>query len=266
LKTIAVASGKGGVGKTTLVANLGVALALCGQRVVLFDADLGLANLDVVLGIKADINIQHVLEGIVRMPECAVQGPAGVRVIMGSSGISTMLRLSRKRLAALLAQTSELADTTDFLIFDCASGADARVMTCLMAADEVILVTTYDPASIVDCYSTAKVLFRYRHDAQISVVVNEAPNEVSARRAYETIASAAQEFLQKPIGYLGFVTEDRGVAEVTRKRKPFVLARPDLTASGHVMRLASSLAGTGSTPVQAETPSTGASPEMREAA
>jgi flagellar biosynthesis protein FlhG len=246
LRTIAVASGKGGVGKTTLVANLGVALASTGHRTVLFDGDLGLANLDVVLGLKADVNIQHVLDGTIRMSECAVAGPSGLRVITGSSGTSTMLRLSRKRLEALLSQKAEFADTTDYFIFDCASGADPRVMTFLLAADQVILVTTCDPASIVDCYSTAKVLFRYRSGAEISVVVNRAPNAAVAEKAFETIQTAAQEFLHKSVAYLGHVSDHSVVVEVARKRNLFVTVRPDLTSSRDVMRLASRLAGTGS--------------------
>jgi flagellar biosynthesis protein FlhG len=243
LKTIAVASGKGGVGKTTLVANIGAALASRGHRVVLFDADLGLANLDVVLGLKTETNIQHILEGVVGMAECAAPDPAGIRVIAGSSGISTMLRLSRKRLTALLSRTAELADTTDFLFYDCASGADPRVMTFLTAADEAILVTTCDPASIVDCYSTAKVLFRYRRDAKLGIVVNRAPNEFVARRAFETIESAVKEFLHESVAYVGFVSEDSGAADIARKRGPFVLAHPHLRASGDILRLAVSLGG-----------------------
>jgi len=243
LRTIAVASGKGGVGKTTLVANLGVALASEGQRTVLFDGDLGLANLDVVLGLKSEMNIQHVLEGTVPMSQCTAVGPAGLRVVTGSSGASAMLRLSRKRLEALLAQKAEFADSTDYLIFDCASGADPRVMTFLLAADQVVLVTTCDPSSIVDCYSTAKVLFRYRSDAEIGVVVNRAPDARVAERACETVQSAAKEFLHKPIDYLGHVSDHPVVAEVARKRDLFVVVRPDLTASRDVVRLASRLAG-----------------------
>lgn len=242
MKTVAVASGKGGVGKTTLVANVGIALASAGERVVLFDADLGLANLDVVLGIKSEVSLQHVLEGILRMPECAVQGPGGVRAITGSSGISAMLRLSRKRLTELLAKTSELESSTDVLMYDCASGADPRVMTFLMAADQVVLVTTCDPASIVDCYSTAKVLYRYDRDAQVSIVVNQAQSQVMAQRAFDTVAAAAKEFLRKQVSYLGCVALDEAAAELGRKRQPFVQANPSLKASRDIVRLAESLA------------------------
>ena len=241
MNTIAVASGKGGVGKTTLTANLGVALASSGRRVVLFDADLGLANLDVVLGLKSDINVQPVIDGFARIPEAAVQGPAGIRVVTGGSGISAMLRLSRKRLDELLSQVAELADSADIVIFDAASGADARVMSFLKFADEAILVTTPDPASIVDCYSTAKVLFRYRKDADIRIIVNRVEDENQALKVFETVQSAVQTFLHKPISYLGFVREDRGAAEITRTRRPFVTTVPDLPASRDIVMIAATL-------------------------
>ena len=116
MKILTVASGKGGVGKTTLSANLGVALASMGKRVVLIDADLGLANLDVVLGIKAEMTLHHVVEGLVRVREALSPGPAGIRVLAGCSGVGSLLRLSRRRLELLLAQVEDLADSTDILL------------------------------------------------------------------------------------------------------------------------------------------------------
>lgn len=241
MKTIAVASGKGGVGKTTLTANLGVALAQAGQRVVLFDADLGLANLDIALGMKSEINLQHVIEGVVRMHEAASPSSYGVRVVTGSSGISSMLRLSRKRLEALLSQTTEFAQNTDVLIFDVASGADARVMTFLKTADQTILVTTPDPASIVDCYSTAKVLFRYKKDAVVNIVVNRTEDENQAQKAFETIELATQKFLHKTVNYLGYVRNDSEAAEIIRTRKPFVLTAGHLQVSRDVRTVAGAI-------------------------
>lgn len=238
MKVFAVASGKGGVGKTTVSANMGVALALIGQRVVLVDADLGLANLDVALGIQADVTLQHVVEGLTSMPEATVPGPAGVRLIAGGSGISRMLRLSRVRLEVLLSRLSELEKTTDVVILDVSSGADPRVMTFLKAADEAILVTTPDPASIVDCYSTAKVLFRYKKDAIVNIVVNRVADEQQARCIFESIRSTSTRFLGRTVHYLGFVRHDEKAAEISATRQPFVLANPGLCASLDVRSLA----------------------------
>lgn len=241
MKTIAIASGKGGVGKTTLTANLGIALAQAGQRVVLFDGDLGLANLDIVLGLKSDVTVHHVVEGIISIPEAAVQGPAGIRVVNGCSGVACMLRLSRKRLEALLLQTADFESTTDILVFDTASGADARVMTFLTASDEVVLVTTPDPTSVVDCYSTAKVLFRHKKDAAVSIVVNMAEDAIQAQKAFETLESSTTRFLHKSVGYLGCVRKDAKAAEIARSRRSFVLASSHLAASHDIKTIADSL-------------------------
>ncbi len=244
MRIISIASGKGGVGKTTFAANLGVALASKGLRVVLFDADLGLANLDVALGLNSERNIQHVVGGFATMSEAAVEGPCGVRVLTGGSGIASMIRLSRRRLESVLDQVAELESGTDVLIFDVSSGVDARVMTFLKLADEVMLVTNPEPSSVVDAYTTAKVLFRHRRDAEVSVVVNRVADEKQAHAAFQTIKSAARKFLHKPISYLGSVREDISAARIAHARKPFVTTSPNLPASRDVMKIASKVAST----------------------
>jgi flagellar biosynthesis protein FlhG len=223
MKIISVASGKGGVGKTTFTANLGVALARSGQRVVLFDADLGLANLDVALGLQSEMNVQHVVKGFATISDAAVEGPDGVRVLTGGSGIASLIRLSRKRLQRVLEQIACLESGTDVLIFDTASGVDPKVMTFLQMANEVVLVTNPDPSSVIDAYTTAKVLFRYKKDASISVVVNRSLDENQAHVAFETIRSAARKFLHKQVQYLGSVREDPAAARIAHTRKAFVL-------------------------------------------
>jgi flagellar biosynthesis protein FlhG len=241
VKILTVASGKGGVGKTTMSANLGVALASLGQRVVLVDGDLGLANLDVALGLSPEITMQHVIEGIVPMEQALVQGPGGVRVMAGSSGASSMLRLSRKRLDAFLCRLDELRDSADIVILDASAGADARVMSFLKVANEAVIVTTPDPSSIVDCYSTAKVLHRYKRDAFISILMNRVEDGKQALNAFETIRSAALKFLGKRVNYLGYVRDDKQAAQIARARRPFVLVDPLLPASQDVKTLAEAL-------------------------
>lgn len=242
MKTIAVASGKGGVGKTTFTANLGVALASRGLRVALFDADLGLANLDVALGMKSELNIQHVVGGFATMSDAAVEGPEGVRVITGGSGIASMIRLSRKRLESVLDQIAELEEGTDVLIFDVSSGVDAKVMTFLKLADEVVLVTNPEPNSVVDAYTTAKVLFRHRKDAEVNIVVNRASDEKQAQVTFQTIKSAARKFLHKQLGYMGSVKEDLAAARIAHAHKPFVTTAPELTASRDIVKIATRIA------------------------
>jgi len=241
LRTIAIASGKGGVGKTTLAANIGVALAELGQNVVIFDADLGLANLDVVFGTESDVSLQHAVDGYVRLTDAVIEGRAGVRLVVGSSGVGAMLRLSRKRLEAFLAQVHDFSATTDVFLFDASAGADARVMTFLKAADQTLLVTTPDPASIVDCYSTAKVLFRCKPDACVSVLANQVRDQAEAGRVMDTVSKAAGEFLRKTVGHAGFVRADETVTKMSRRRGLFVLDAPTSAASRDVRSVASAL-------------------------
>lgn len=241
MEIVAVAGGKGGTGKTTLTANLGAALAENGYRVVLFDADLGLANLDVILGVKSDLTVHHLVEGLAGFEDVAVETPFGLRVVVGGSGVGSLLRLSRKRLERMLERARELETSTDILIFDSASGADARVMTFLAFADTVVLVTTPDPSSILDCYSTAKVLFRRRRDASVNILVNRVRDQAEGTRVFEVLRSAMLNFLRKEPAYLGSVREDRRAAEITRSCGVFVVHDPALPASEDISMIAGTL-------------------------
>lgn len=241
MRIITVASGKGGVGKTILTANIGVALAESGYNVLLFDADLGLANLDVVLGVKSEVTIQHAIDGITSFRKLIVKGPSGVNVVTGNSGVGKMLRLSRKRLEAFLQQVSDVEKETDFLIFDAAAGADAKVMTFLKSADEALLVTTPDPSSIIDVYSVVKVLFRNKPDAFVRILVNMAECEEQAKKVFSTIQSAVTKFIDKPVHYAGYVHFDQSAAQIVRQRIPFVKSAPNLTASRDIKKVASGM-------------------------
>jgi flagellar biosynthesis protein FlhG len=241
MMAIAVTSGKGGVGKTVLAANLGIALSLKGQRVVLFDADLGLANLDIILGIKAEFTLEHVLDHVKDLSEVMVEGPGGTRVVAGGSGIGKLLRMSRKRFHEFLQQMSQLDSSTDCLIFDTGAGAEAKVITVLRCADEVVLVATPDPASIMDAYATAKVLFRHKPDAFIWVVVNFVTDAAQAEKVFLLLQSSTRRFLGKGLHYCGAVRQDAQVAHWVRQRRPFLEADPKLPASRDVMALADRL-------------------------
>jgi flagellar biosynthesis protein FlhG len=243
LRTYAVTSGKGGVGKTNISANLGLSLSGRGQRVLVFDADIGLANLDVVLGCRAEATLQSVIAGEKMLAEVIQQGPAGLRFIAGGSGIEALVNLDGPASDRFLTDLARLEHDTDILIFDTGAGIDGNVMTFLSAADEVLLVVTPDPASLTDGYATAKALYMRKPDAVVRVILNMVDDEAQARGVFAKLFSIANQFLGKQMRYGGHVRLDPGAVAFIRQRKPFVLGDPNLPASQDVQAIAASLLG-----------------------
>jgi flagellar biosynthesis protein FlhG len=243
MRVIAVTSGKGGVGKTNLSANLAIALAERGQRVTVFDADIGLANLDVVLGMPAKGTLQQVISGAKTVSEVLADGPGGIKFVGGGSGIETMINLTGRAGDAFLKQIQELESTTDILVFDTGAGIDANVMTFLTAADEILVVVTPDPASLTDGYATAKAIITSDPKAVVKVIMNMVDDEAQAKAVYARLSSIAQQFLGAALLYAGYVRTDAKAANFVRQRKPWVVADPNLAASRDVFRIASGLMG-----------------------
>lgn len=243
MRTIAVTSGKGGVGKTNIAANLGILFSGRGKRTVVFDADLGLANLDVVMGVRAPFTLQHVVTGEKGLLEVVCEGPRGVRFIAGGSGVEDLLNLTGPQLEGFLMELEGLTKTTDILIFDTGAGLDDKVMTFLRAADETLLVTTPDPASVTDAYATAKLLFMVKPDAVVRVVMNMVIDEAHAHAVFAKLNAICRQFSGKSMFYAGHVRHDPQVGFYIRKRVPFYGAQPRLKASMDLANVASRLLG-----------------------
>ncbi len=241
MKILSITGGKGGCGKTTVSANLGIALAQMGQRVTIFDADLGLANLDILLGVHAEQTLQDVLAGEASLTQIVSDGPAGVKFIAGGSGVRSLLTVGPKKLKVFLSQVPELAETTDILIFDTGAGVDPKVTSFLRASDASVLVTTPDPACVIDAYATAKTLYRYQPDADVRVVVNMCWNESEARRVFDKLQETLGTFLDKEATFNGCIRAHQQVQQCTRKRVPYITACPALTSSEDIRKVAVSL-------------------------
>lgn len=241
MRTYAIASGKGGTGKTTVAANLGWAMAQNGWNVLLFDADLTLANLDVVLGVRPAFTLQHVLAGRKTIREAICPAAFGVGLIAGGSAVSSLMRSGKKRIATFLTQLADLDGEYDALIFDVSAGVDNKVMTFCRAVDEILLVTTPDPAAVLDAYALAKVVFRNRTDARAQVVVNQVESEAEAKRIFRSVQSVTQRFLDKDLDYAGHIRLDPTVGESLRRRVPLVYAQPSCPAAQDVVILARNL-------------------------
>lgn len=242
MKTIAVTSGKGGVGKTSLSANMAVALSSMGYRTTVFDADLALANIEVVLGTRAEFSLQHVVAEEKILPEVVMTGPGGVGFIAGGSGIPTLMRSGPKRLGLFFDQVEALQNTTDVLFFDTSAGLDNRVMAFVKFADEVLLVTTPEPASVTDAYATIKTVFRAKPEARVTVIVNMVANEAEAREVFEVLQRITSDFVKKDVTFAGYVRKDETVGRCARNRTPFALSEHETEAKTDTIRLALHLA------------------------
>ncbi len=241
MMTLAITSGKGGVGKTTVSCNLAAALQMAGERVVLFDADLQLANLDIVLGVSPAFNLQHVVAGHKSLTEVMVQGPAGVRAITGASAVPSLMHAGPKRMATFLTQLAKLEKTTDVLIFDTSAGLDNKVITFVKLSQEVVVVVTPDPTSITDAYATIKTINRRDKGARIRLLFNMAA-EQEALDLFERLEEICWKYLNKQIEFLGNIRYDRNAVLAGRKRQLYVTeqnaskASQDIRAIAQVLR------------------------------
>jgi len=226
VKVIAVASGKGGVGKTSVSINLAVTLAQQGRRVMLLDADLGLANVDVLLGINARRNLSHVISGESTLGEVIVEGPAGLRIVPSASGTRSMLNLSTVEQGGLIRAFSELQDDVDVMLVDVAAGISEGVVTFTRAAHEVVVVVCDEPASLTDAYALIKVLNRYHDVDRFHILANMTGNAHEGRQLFDKLARVSQRFLDVTLGYMGAVPYDDYLRKAVQRQQAVVEAYP----------------------------------------
>ncbi len=242
LRVVAVASGKGGVGKTSLAANLAVSLAKRGLRVCVLDADLGLANLDVVLGLTPARSLLHVLRGEARLEDVIVEGPAGVRVVPAASGFLELTSLGAEQQLALLAEVDTLEQSLDVLLIDVGAGIAPNVLFFAAAAAETLVVLTPEPTALTDAYALIKLLATRHGRQEFLVVVNMAVSVADADAAFRRLQRVAERFLRVRLEYQGFIPFDDAVSRAVRHQQPVVIESPGTPASQSIMRLAQRLA------------------------
>ena len=242
---IAVASGKGGVGKTNVAVNLSVALSRLGHRVGLIDADFGLGNVDVLLGLTPDRHIGQLLNGEASLDDLLVDGPAGVQILPASSGLRELTTFSPAQRAIVADVFARLRVMFDFVLIDTAAGISDAVIDTLLLADRVTVVTSLEPAAIVDAYATVKVLTTAAPSTEIGIVVNSVRTADDASVAYRQLDMAAQRFLRRPLKFYGFIAEDPAVREAVLAQRSIVEEMPQADASRCFRILATRLAGLG---------------------
>lgn len=235
---IAVASGKGGVGKTNVSVNLAVALAMKGRKTWIMDADLGLANVDVLLGLSPKRNLSHVLQGECDLRDIVLEGPQGVKVVPASSGIQRMAELTRAESSGIIHAFSEMAADIDVLIVDTAAGISSSVSMFAAAAHQVLVVVCNEPASITDAYAMVKVLSRDHGIREVQVLSNMVRSQLEGRDLYQKIARVTDRYLDVTARYAGFVPHDDFLRRALQRQEPVVTAYPACRATEAFKKLA----------------------------
>ncbi|ARE87842.1 MinD/ParA family protein [Clostridium formicaceticum] len=238
-RVICITSGKGGVGKTNFTANLAIALSKQDKRVVVIDADLGLANVDVMLGVIPKYTLLDVVKNNKNIIEIMNTGPNGIKIISGGSGILDLVDMSDEDLNILINQLNKINDYADIILIDTGAGLSKSVVSFVLAASEVIVVTTAEPTSLTDAYAMIKTIGLQDKNKNIKVVINRVENINEGNVAFQKLKNAAEKFLDLEIQKLGFIAEDYNVSRAVKLQKPFVLQYPGSAVSKNIETIAS---------------------------
>jgi flagellar biosynthesis protein FlhG len=232
VRVMSIGSGKGGVGKSNVVINLALAFDRLGKRVLIMDADLGLANIDVLLGLTPRYNISHVIKGEKSLDEVLVKGPGNVRIMPASSGVQELTRLTNEQKLLFLELLDGLETQIDVLLIDTGAGISDTVLYFNLAAQEKIVVVTPEPTSMTDAYALIKVLHARHGERHFKILVNSAPNEKTGKAIFAKISKVADHFLDGlSLDYLGYIPYDSSVPKAVIQQRAVMEAFPDTPAS-----------------------------------
>jgi flagellar biosynthesis protein FlhG len=221
-RVYSITSGKGGVGKTAVVANIAVSLARLGKNVLILDADLGLANIDVVFGIAPAFNLNHFFAGERELQEILFDGPAGIKILPAGSGIQNFTRLDSGQKMKLLDGLDSMHNDFDFVLIDTEAGISENVTYFTTAAQEILVVTTPEPTAITDAYALMKLLSTQYHEKHFNLVVNQIQNEDEALDVFKKLTMVSNRYLDISIDYLGSIPADKLMLDAIRKQKVIV--------------------------------------------
>ena len=240
-RVITVTSGKGGVGKTNVTVALAVAFARLGKKVLILDADLGLSNVDVILGASAPGNLFQVIHNGLDLNDVVADGPLGIKFISGGSGIYDLSNLSDSQIQYFLHQVGQFDNWADIILIDTGAGLNRMVLNFVLAADEVIVVTTTEPTAVADAYAVIKAYAAKGGQSPVRLIVNRVRELAEGEGVLNKLAKVSQRFLGLSISHLGFIFEDRMVQKSVTSQVPLMVAYPDSVAARCIDRIAHSL-------------------------
>jgi len=242
-RVIAIGSGKGGVVKTTLAINLGLAFRDLNQNVIILDADIGMANIEVLLKLNSPLNLTHVLKGECTLRDILTPGPAGIKILPGSSGISAFTNLTPIQFNRIISGFADLENECDQFIIDTGAGISEVVLRFLEAADEILLITTTEPHALMDTYGLTKALAYRNPEIKPYLIINCCESEAEALKCSETFKKAASRFLKLEPELLGWIYNDKLVSKSLKNQKPLYLTNPNSDYSMQVRNIANKLLG-----------------------
>jgi len=240
-KVITVTSGKGGVGKTNITINLAITLSKLGHRVVVIDADLGLANIDVVLGMMPKYSLVDVIKNGKNVLDVLSTGPNRVKFISGGSGVEELTRLTQIELENFVRNIALLDKIADIILIDTGAGISENVIKFVMAADDVVVITTPEPTATTDAYALIKAIGVRNKNKSIRLIINRTDTAIEAQTAMQKLSTVSKKFLDLKLQFLGYVNNDSFVPKAVKQQKPFVLLYPDCTASKNLTEIAKKL-------------------------
>lgn len=243
-RVIAVSSGKGGVGKTNSVANLAVAFARMGKKVLLLDADLGLGNLDILLGLTPRYNLGHLLRGERTLEEVVVKGPFGIMILPASSGVQELTNLSPEERLTLASHLECMGLQVDIMFIDTGAGISSNVLFFNMSAQEIIVVVSPEPTSLTDAYALMKVLLQKHGERAFKLLVNNVKTKKEGIEVYRKLSLVAERFLSISVDYIGCVLHDENVPRAVVQQKAVMDIYPESKASLCYMEIARGISQT----------------------
>ncbi|MEC9490346.1 MAG: MinD/ParA family protein [Halanaerobiales bacterium] len=242
-RTIAVASGKGGVGKSTFAVNFAYNLSKLGKNVLLVDSDIGMANLDILLGVQPRFDIGHLLRGECTLEDALIEGPAGVKLLSGITGDDTFINIGTQAVKKLVNIGAELEKDFDYLLIDLGAGAAKNIINTILAVEELIIVLTSEPTSVMDSYSLIKILANHNYSRSIKLVLNQSENIKDSEKISSRMIKTVGNYLDIELEMLGTISYDRKISTAVRRQKPYSEVFAGRKAAEDIEKIAYEIAG-----------------------